>query len=299
MSELHHLEKKYGIRINLLNWSGDDYETGTLRALIKLSGTDVGRILLESIAYCVKHKPQNLLKGVLQIRPYGDTGCNGMATPEKTTKAGKRIQPVVSFWPKAYAKGGACSKYLEDHKDETGGVLPEEALFHELVHAFRMASGESESQPLTQGGLMNYDSVEEFIAVLVTNIYITDPSNKSHSNLRRDHASFKTLEPTLGESFTFFQSSVSTYRLMEQFCGENPGFTRRLADVKASFNPISAFYKDPMQAWIYANSKVAVGRDNLGPEIWDLFQEIRKYSVTTDPAPGEKFLNRLQNSRAK
>ena len=26
MSELHHLEKKYGIRINLLNWSGDDYE---------------------------------------------------------------------------------------------------------------------------------------------------------------------------------------------------------------------------------------------------------------------------------
>ena len=86
---------------------------------------------------------------------------------------------------------------------------------------------------------------------------------------------------------------------MEQFCGENPGFTRKLADVKASFNPISAFYKDPMQAWIYANSKVAVGRDNLGPETWDLLKEIRKYSLTTDPAPGEKFFNRLRNGRAK
>jgi hypothetical protein len=47
---LHYLEKKYGIRINLLEWSGDDYETGTLNALIKMESTDVGRMLLESIA---------------------------------------------------------------------------------------------------------------------------------------------------------------------------------------------------------------------------------------------------------
>jgi len=32
---LHYLEKKYGIRINLFEWSGDDYEAGTLNALIK------------------------------------------------------------------------------------------------------------------------------------------------------------------------------------------------------------------------------------------------------------------------
>jgi hypothetical protein len=36
---LHYLEKKYGIRINLLEWSGDDYETGTLNALIKIEST--------------------------------------------------------------------------------------------------------------------------------------------------------------------------------------------------------------------------------------------------------------------
>ena len=282
MSQLHHLEKKYGIRVNLLGWSGDNYETGTLNALIKISRTDVGRILLESIAYHVRHNPQNLLNGVVEIRPYGDGGCQGMATPEKTTKAGKRIKPVVSFWPNAYAMGGACSKYLEDNRDETGGVLPDEALFHELVHAFRMASGASEAEPLSQGGLKNYDTVEEFIAVLVTNIYIADSSNKSPSDLRRDHASFRKLEPDLATSFTFFRSSISTYRLVERFCGENPSFTRKLSDVKASFNPISAFYRDPMQAWIYANSKDAQSRDSMGPDAWDrtndLYDEIRKYS---------------------
>jgi hypothetical protein len=183
MSQLHYLEKKYGIRINLIGWSGDNYETGTLNALIKISGTDVGRIQLESIAYHVVHNPQNLLNGVVEIRPYGDGGCQGMASPEKTTKGGKHIQPVVFFWPKAYATGGACARYVEDHKEETGNILPDEALFHELVHAFRMASGASETVPLSRGGLMNYDTVEEFIAILVTNIYVTDPSNKSHTNL--------------------------------------------------------------------------------------------------------------------
>jgi hypothetical protein len=118
-----------------------------------------------------------------------------------------------------------------------------------------MASGAATVAPITQGGLSNYQDEEEFVAVLVTNIYSTDPSNKSHSRLRRDHVSFKTLESDLDQSFTFFRSSVSTYRLVEKFCGENPAFTKNLAQVKASFNPIAAFYQDPMQAWIYANPK--------------------------------------------
>ena len=51
--------------------------------------------------------------------------------------------------------------------------------------------------------------------MIVTNIYITDPSNKSHARLRRDYVSFKTLESDLDQSFTFFHSSVSIYHLVE------------------------------------------------------------------------------------
>jgi hypothetical protein len=124
--------------------------------------------------------------------------------------------------------------------------------------------------------------------VLVTNIYITDPSNKSHSNLRRDHVSFKTLESDVAESFTFFRSSVSTYRLVEKFCRQNPAFTENLAEVKASFNPIAAFYKDPMQAWIYANSRASESRDASGPDSWDDYNELRKYSSMTSLQDPEK-----------
>jgi hypothetical protein len=124
---------------------------------------------------------------------------------------------------------------------------------------------------------------------------LTDPSNKTHSNLRRDHVSFKTLKSDLAQSFTFFRSSVSTYRLVEKFCRENPAFTKNLAGVKASFNPIAAFYKDPMQAWIYANSEASESRDALGPESWDNYQELRKYSTTaSDPNTGKAFLKRLR-----
>jgi hypothetical protein len=255
-----------------------------------------GPALLQSIAYHVRHNPGNLAHGILEIRPYAEGDCNGSTVPVVTTKAGRMIKPVVHFWPKAFAKGGACSKYLEDHKDETGGILPDETLFHEFVHAFRMASGKAIVAPIVQGGLLNYETEEEFIAVLVTNIYLTDPSNKSHSSLRRDHVSSKTLESDVAKSFTFFRSSVSTYRLVERFCKENPAFTKNLAEVKAAFNPIAAYYKEPIQAWIYANSQASETRDAVGPDAWDMYGEMLKYA---NPSPAaDKILNKWFGKKA-
>jgi hypothetical protein len=293
MSHLHFIEKKYGIRINLLRWSGDNYEAGTLNALIKIDSTKVGQILLNSIAYHVRHHPRNSLNGVLEIRPYGDGGCQALTSPANTSSAGKQTKPVVQFWPKAYATGGACLKYLERYKEETAGVLPDEALFHELVHAFRMLSGASKSpdaSPLTQGGLKNYEDVEEFIAILVTNIYIADPSNRSSSSLRRDHVSYKKLEPDLADSFTFFRSSVLTYRCVEQFCRQNPSFTKNLSQVKAAFNPIAAFHQNPTKAWTYSNSIEAKKRDSMGPDDWDVYNEIKKM-VPHKKVNGMSFVN--------
>jgi hypothetical protein len=254
--------------------------------LIKIESTDVGRLLLQSIAYHVRDNPGNAAHGILEILPFADGECNASTFPNVTTRAGRMIKPEVHFWPKAYTKGGACSHYLEDHKDQTGGILSDEALFHEFVHAFRMLSGKATIAPIRQGGLLNYQDEEEFIAILVTNIYIADPSNKSHSNLRRNHVHHKALQSDLAESFTFFSSSVSTYRLVEKFCKENPAFTKNLAEVKAWFNPIAAYYKDPVQAWIYANSKASEGRDVLGPDFWDKYQEMRKYAARLANALG-------------
>ena len=86
-----------------------------------------------------------------------------------------------------------------------------------------MASGAATVAPLVQGGLLNYQDEEEFIAVLVTNIYLTDPSSKDPSKLRRDHISFKTLESDLAESFTFFRSSVFDLPPRRKILPREPG----------------------------------------------------------------------------
>jgi len=64
--------------------------------------------------------------------------------------------------------------------------------------------------------------------------------------------------------------------------------------VKASFDPIAAFYQDPMQAWIYANSEASESRDALGPDAWDTYSEMRKYSATSPWAGnGEKSFQKM------
>ena len=121
----------------------------------------------------------NLLK---QIACYGSTQVM-MPTSRKRANQHNRDAPV--------AVRGVFSWLFST------GSLADEALFHELVHAFRMASGKSTDAthaPFTRSGLSDCDNEEEFIAVLVTNIYISDPPNKPASTLRRDHHSFGVLE---------------------------------------------------------------------------------------------------------
>jgi hypothetical protein len=86
--------------------------------------------------------------------------------------------------------------------------------------------------------------------------------------------------------------------LVERFCRENPAFTKNLAQVKASFNPIAAFYQDPMQAWIYANAEASESRDALGPDAWDTYSELRKYSETSPwKGNGEKVFKKWASNK--
>jgi hypothetical protein len=77
---------------------------------------------------------------------------------------------------------------------------------------------------------------------------------------------------------------------------------KNLAEVKASFNPIAAFYKDPMQAWVYANSEASETRDTLGPDGWDTYQELRKYSTASlrpNGADAEKTFKKWLGKKAQ
>ena len=80
------------------------------------------------------------------------------------------------------------------------GSSPDEILLHELIHAFSMISGSHQ-----QGSLLmdtfDYHTIEEFIAIVLTNIYIS--TKKGNQSLRKDHRGFSSLEPYLRDNQHF------------------------------------------------------------------------------------------------
>ena len=97
--------------------------------------------------------------------------------------------------------------------------------------------------------------------MLLTNIYISDRTNKIKSGLRRDHKGFHALEPELTQPWGFFASGTQTFGLIQRFVTENPGISLRLANDVASapFNPIADYYADRDRA--EKLSKAALPRD--------------------------------------
>jgi hypothetical protein len=74
---------------------------------------------------------------------------------------------------------------------------PDELLLHELVHAMNSAKGVLR---LSGGAPGLFDNLEEFCAILMTNIY----SAQTHRNLRRDHDGHQLLPQALCNDQAFY-----------------------------------------------------------------------------------------------
>jgi hypothetical protein len=200
--------------------------------------TKTGKILLNSIRF--HGQP-------VTIQPYlvGDCNASGGGIPNG---AGS-----VSFSPDTFGLHGACNwKTASPNR----GMLWDEILSHELVHVLRTMSGKWSKAPLA-GGLFRYDDTEEFHAVMVTNIYVSDKTNKIKTGLRGEHKTFAALPVEYSMPFGFFSAGKQVFGLVEQFVKDNHGFSTRVAnDVDAQFNPIADYYADrdkckqlSMNAW--------------------------------------------------
>jgi hypothetical protein len=244
------------IRPTWVNQSQSAHWEQAVRAnFAQILSTQTGKILLAGIRFFRKW---------VVISPYdGSHGpCNaGEQTRDGSARDGTPYAATIPYSPHLYQNGNAC--YLESPLHDRGGA-PDEVLFHELVHAFRTVSGKDRGTPLTTGGLRDYDDEEEFNAVLITNIFITDPSNGSKTGLRRNHSGHEPLETDLASSLSFFESSTNTFNLISAFCTDHPVLHRKLADVPATFNPIAAFVQQPAEAMKRSISAQALIRDADG-----------------------------------
>lgn len=113
------------------------------------------------------------------------------------------------------------------------GSLPDETLLHEMVHSLRHMQGKTNQIP-TEGTLRGYDNEEEFLAIVVTNVYMS-VNNKTH--LRADHDGFKALDSSLATSAGFLSDEgnlklMNIYKLVWQ-----PTFWNLYTVTTARFNP--------------------------------------------------------------
>jgi hypothetical protein len=135
------------------------------------------------------------------------------------------------------------------------------------VHSFRRLTKKNNRYALRRG-LLQYDNNEEFYAVLVTNVFISDPSNDYKSSLRQGHhAPSQPLDKSLASSLKFFRSSRQAYQLIARFFQDHPTFARQLAKSKAVFNPFAAYDRNPALARQMSESGEAQARDAIGTVI--------------------------------
>ena len=197
-----------------------------------------GRALAASLRYQLSAKgseSESKRGKTITLMPYQFGDCG--AQEDKQTAGSDRSW--VMYTPAA--RGGACFT-------KGASALPHEKLFHELVHSLRRVSGHLHWWPL-QKRLLTYTDTEEFLAILVTNIFISDITNPYKSRLRRNHATHDTLDRELSDSFRFFSLGTKAFNIIAIFCDENRGFTQMLAHVSAPFNPIAAMYKNRRKAF--------------------------------------------------
>jgi len=215
--------------------SFEDWKEVTLAAFRKVASTASGLALLQAF--------QSTLKRTI-VEPLNGSECNAHGSAVHEFVGPREYWAKVKFDPHTYMSGSECYRKRSGANPRYNhGALPDEVLFHELSHALRGILSPRHPDELT-GGLKRYGSVEEFYAVVLTNIYISDATNGHSSGLRADHNHGFPLEKELSGSFTFYESSPQTFPLINQLVKENLDFCRKLAAIKASFNPLAAYFQN-------------------------------------------------------
>jgi NleD-like pathogen effector protein (putative zinc metallopeptidase) len=158
------------------------YKDDVLKQLDPIKGCGTGKALLNEIGRT---------NGTVSIRPYWNWSdpINAEAKPANRQDATARNAPVtpgailnvgtgqgtnstVEYTPAMWGKNGAA-------KTDAPGYDADEIIFHEMVHASRQLRGIQEGIRVR-----DYDNMEEYLAVVVTNIYM---AHKGKTKLAGDH----------------------------------------------------------------------------------------------------------------
>src|SRR5262245_16369942 len=217
------------------------YKEDVLKQLDPIKGCGTGKALLNEIGRT---------NGTVKIRPYWNWSdpINAEAKPENRRDAhgldaplvpgavlnvgtGRGTNSTVEYSPAMWgAKGYA--------KVDAPGYDADEIIFHEMVHASRQLRGIQD-----ETGVRAYDTLEEYIAVVITNIYM---AHKGKAKLAGDHDKGTLKDPA--HFLDYVQDRKMTPRdLMRRLRAGQNAFYADLAQFgppRPWFNPVWQFEQE-------------------------------------------------------
>ena len=161
------------------------------------------------------------------VRRFG--ACNSEAENIDTNKSHRVAK--IAFTPAKWGVSSTCGRRT--------GFVADNVLLHELVHAGRKLGGDDVGKVPLAGRMAGYDDEEEFFAILVENIYISETGREISIGLRSDHTSTNKMDRIDNEEFL---SDPENFRLVEKYCDQHPNIAPKLAFVSSEFNPIRQYY---------------------------------------------------------
>lgn len=170
--------------------------------------------------------PINWLAATPKGLPYLLCGGNNMGQTAGGIGTGLGSDTEVAFSPQGWGMQGA-------------GSGPDEVLLHEMVHGLRDMRGKGQCRTNRMG---KYDTEEEFFAILITNIYISEKNKKYGSKLplRADHQTHSRLGKSLDTSMEFLQNPRNL-DMVDKLINQHPMLAAVIAEVDCDFNPIAPF----------------------------------------------------------
>jgi hypothetical protein len=192
----------------------------------------------ESLREYYKEKVKECEKKALEEEPNASASRAGRGgQPDRLGREGRRQKALVRFTPANWTYNPINADLGIGISFSGPGSEPDEVLLHELIHAFRYASGRV-PEPNKQRKVpfqKQYDNIEEFIAILITNIY---RSERGRKHLRSGHDKYFWWRDTDNDAFLAEGINRMHVRKLRT---QHPRLFNALNDVKAAFNPLREF----------------------------------------------------------
>lgn len=146
---------------------------------------------------------------------------------DETIGTGEGTASTVRFTPGTFANAPASAASCA--VPGGAGWRADEVLFHELCHSYRHTVGRALCDATNMG---TYDTLEEFFAIVVANVYLSENGGAS-AQLRSNHHGFCTITTPAA-----FPSTPRDTTLLARIRREERAYCGRLHnEVTATFNP--------------------------------------------------------------